>query len=111
MARPKKATTRKIERLTQTVEELEAQAREQMREDYPIMKEMDGIATNRQTILHALQLHYKPEGLRRFTDMLEAFIAKTKPGEKEAQIFNDYFADIKQLLKFADYLTNINKQV
>ena len=111
MARPKKRTTVRIENLSAKVEELEAQAREDLRKREPFLKEMEECSEVKEFHLHLAELNYTAEQLRNIADMQEETITELLKDAQKAQgvpdenmqaaydVTKQFYDDVRTLIK------------
>ncbi len=116
MARTKKRTTVRIENLTAKVEELEAQAREDLRKREPFLKEMEECSKAKEFHLHLAELHFRPESLRELATLYENSIQKSidafeKNSNETPKVYEilrntakQFFADMQALIKMYETL-------
>ena len=118
MARPKKRTTVRIENLTAKVEELEAQAREDLRKREPFLKEMEECAEAQEFHLHLAELKLLPETLHSLSEVYkDTLLEIVDKFENAGMIEHDdiadlqytikqYFSDVRELIKIYETLKN-----
>ena len=116
MARPKKRTTVRIENLSAKVEELEAQAREDLRKREPFLKEMEECSEAKEFHLHLAELHFTADQLRNIADMQEETITELLKDAQKAQgvpdenmqaaydVTKQFYDDVRTLIKLFETL-------
>lgn len=116
MARPKKRTTVRIENLSAKVEELEAQAREDLRKREPFLKEMEECSEAKEFHLHLAELNFQPEPLKELAmlyensiqNSIDAFEKHGKETPEMCKVLRDtaqeFFADVQALIKMYETL-------
>lgn len=110
MGRPKKESTKKIERLQERVADQTEMLRQKLREDNPFFEEIEKLTKTKEFVLHHVKINTSSERFFFMSKMIRNLHIDTleKMNKEEAKewicLFNEFFDDVDELRKLYDDL-------
>lgn len=110
MVRPKKESTKKIERLQEKVADQTELLRKKLREDNPVFEEIEKLTKAKGFVLHHVKINTSSERFFFMSKMIRNLHIDTleKMNREEAKewiyLFNEFFDDVDVLRKLYDDL-------
>lgn len=110
MGRPKKESTKKIERLQEKVADQQELLRQQLREDNAFFSEIEKLTKEKEFVLHNVKINTSSERFFMMSNMIRNCHIDTldKMNSEDAKewicLFNEFFDDVDVLRKLYDDL-------